>query len=614
MTNKTFDISASISKDALAENISNKWMEWLNGRADWEDRYKRSLQYLYSVTTDTIYGQASNPWMSNVHIPKLTQLRDTLITYYLESLFSLQDYYEFEGFTQDSDVLKNRVLIRNLLRTILNDGGFKQHIQKAIEDYVDAGNAFGMPYWETEIVIEEDGTKSLHWEGVKAMRINPLDIVFDPLAKDFKSTPKIIRTVLSVGELAEAVNADPVKKKAFDRAMKQRQDIVAAMTNGDTIINDELNIAGFTSWSSYMSSDSVELLTFYGSLYDASSNKLHSNTKITIMDRSVILEEIPMENIGGYDYIRHVGWRDRKDILWGMSPLENCLGMQARIDFLENKRSDCYDFTVNPIKKIKGNVDMPDAIPPGSEINMDIDCDVTYLAPDTSILTADNLISMYEAKMEEFMGSPREVLGFRTPGEKTMFEVSQMMTAATRIFQRQIRKFELEYFEPLINNMLALYLKRKAGQTITLRHWDSENEYYAFQELHIDDIKALGRVVVTGSINYQDKAQVAQALQMLGQNPLFMDGAVLNNFSTTELGHIFMFVSGLDKFPNLFQKNKRLFEITDQQKLVESLSQQVDQAKAEGLAEANEAANVATAQEQVMQARLAQEGAASATN
>lgn len=586
MPTKTFDINHDIETDSLAENISNKWKTWLDARAPWEERYRKVLQYLYSTTTDTIYGQASNPWSSNVHIPKLTQLRDVLITYELESLFSLQEYYTFEGFTKDANTIKNRALIRDLLRDMLEKGDLRKITESLVADYIDAGNCFTMPVWVSDYIDDPKGFKKLYWEGAKALRINPLDIVFDPTAGDFKDSPKIIRTVMSLGELALAAEKDPVMKKGFDKAMKIRQDIMTAMTNGDTIKGDEISIAGFGNWSAYVSSDVVELLTFYGTIYDVVKNELHKNVKIVIMDRRVILTEEDLEPLCGYNFIFKGGYRDRKDILWSMSPLENLLGMQARIDFLENKRSDCYDATVNPVKLIRGNVDMPDSVGPGDEIRMDADCDVRYLAPDTSILTADTLIDRYEIKMEEFVGSPKEVLGLRTPGEKTMFEVNQLMTAATRIFQRQIRKFELDVFEPLINALFQLYLRKKAGQTIQLKVWDSDSEVYRFQEVQVDTINNLGRVKVIGSTTYQDRAQIAQALQMLGQNPLFLDEVVRNNFSPATLGQIFSFVSGLDRFPELFKKDQRLFEITEQQKLVEQLSQQIDQVKAKGLAEA----------------------------
>ena len=593
MPTKTFDINHDIETDSLAENISNKWLTWVNARAPWEERYRKVLQYLYSTTTDTIYGQASNPWCSNVHIPKLTQLRDVLITYELESLFSLSDYYSFEGFTQDANTLKNRNAIKNLLKNMLDEGGFRETIEKLVDDYIDAGNCFVMPIWESQQVSDNTGFKSLFWEGAKAIRINPLDITFDPTASDFKDSPKIIRTVMSLGELAVQAEKDPIMKKGFDKAMKIRRDIMTAMTNGDTIKGDEITIAGFGNWSAYVSSDVVELLTFYGTVYDVVKKELHQNKKIVIMDRRVLLTEEDMDDLNGYNFIFKGGYRDRKDILWAMSALENLLGMQARIDFLENKRSDCYDATVNPVKLIKGNVDMPDALGPGDEIRTDIDSDVRYLAPDTSILTADTLIDRYEIKMEEFVGSPKEVLGFRTPGEKTMYEVEQLMTAATRLFQRQIRKFEREVLEPIINALLQLYLKRKAGQKITLKLWDAQQETYRFEEVNVDDIVGLGRIVVFGTEVAQDKAKVAQALQALGQNPLFLDEVVRNNFSSVELGKVFSYVTGLDRFDALFKKNVRLYEITDQKKLIEQLSQQIDEVKAESLAEAQDSQDAA---------------------
>lgn len=604
MPTKTFDINHDIETDSLAENISNKWLTWVNARAPWEERYRKVLQYLYSTTTDTIYGQASNPWCSNVHIPKLTQLRDVLITYELESLFSLSDYFTFEGFTQDSNKILNRSIIKNLLKNMLDEGGFRETIEKLVDDYIDAGNCFVMPIWESQQVSDANGIKSLFWEGAKAVRINPLDITFDPTACDFKDSPKIIRTVMSLGELAVQAEKDPIMKKGFDKAMKIRRDIMTAMTNGDTIKGDEITIAGFGNWSAYVSSDVVELLTFYGTVYDVVKKELHQNKKIVIMDRRVLLTEEDMDDLNGYNFIFKGGYRDRKDILWAMSPLENLLGMQARIDFLENKRSDCYDATVNPVKLIKGNVDMPDALGPGDEIRTDIDCDVRYLAPDTSILTADTLMDRYEIKMEEFVGSPKEVLGFRTPGEKTMYEVEQLMTAATRLFQRQIRKFEREVLEPILNGLLKLFLKRKAGQTIKLKYWDAEKEYYAFKDITIDDIDATGRIVVFGTEVAQDKAKVSQALLSLGQNPLFMDEVVRNNFSPTELGKVFSYVSGLDRFNDLFKKDARLYEITEQQKKIEQLAQQVDQVKADSLAEAQNSADSQQIYNEMTQQRI----------
>ena len=104
--------------------------------------------------------------------------------------------------------------------------------------------------------------------------------------------------------------------------------------------------------------------------------------------------------------------------------------MQYRIDLLENKRADVYDYISNPILKTKGDVSVPERLGPGSEINCDINADASFMSPDATILTADTYINLYEQKMDLYAGAPREAIGFRTPGEKTAFEVQQIMNAA----------------------------------------------------------------------------------------------------------------------------------------------------------------------------------------
>ena len=149
-----------------------------------------------------------------------------------------------------------------------------------------------------------------------------------------------------------------------------------------------------------------------------------------------------------------------------------------------------------------------------------------------------------------------------------------------------------------------MYLKKKAGQVISLKTWNAEKGYYMFTEINANDINSLGRIVVFGTEVAQEKAQVAQALQALGQNPLFLDEVVRNNFSPEVLGKVFSYVTGLDKFSDLYSKDARLYEITAQQKLIEELSNQVDKVKADSLAEAQNAADSEAIYNQMTQERI----------
>jgi len=47
-------------------------------------------------------------------------------------------------------------------------------------------------------------------------------------------------------------------------------------------------------------------------------------------------------------------------------------------------------------------------------------------------------------------------MGFRSPGEKTKYEVQRLENASARIFQNKINQFEEQIVEPLLNAMLEL--------------------------------------------------------------------------------------------------------------------------------------------------------------
>jgi len=116
-----------------------------------------------------------------------------------------------------------------------------------------------------------------------------------------------------------------------------------------------------------------------------------------------------------------------------MGPLDNLVGMQYRIDHLENMKADIWDLTRYPIFKIKGYVEDFDWSP-GERIICGDDGDVDLVSPDVQVLNFNTEISILEAKMEEMAGAPKEAMGFRTPGEKTKYEVQRIENAASRIF------------------------------------------------------------------------------------------------------------------------------------------------------------------------------------
>ena len=582
----TLEIKKLQEPDGLATAISNKYVAWESSRDRWYRNAQETLENLYATSTHDIRNQ-SHEWDNSTHIPKLTQIRDMLITYYLDAMFSLPDYIEWEAYDQDSDTYETKNNLKALAKQMVHDSQFEPTIRQIVEDYVDYGNAFA-----TAVPYRQTLNNSILYDGPKAVRINPMDIFFDPLATSFEQSPKIIRTVMTLGELMQSAEQftqdENVFKKALNKAVKKRRTIYDSISANQksVIVDDICHIAGFDSWSTYYASDTVELLTFYGDLYDIENNKLYKNSRIIVMDRAHVLLNEPITDYGFGCNIFKAGWRDRKDNLWSMSPLDNIKGMQFMIDFLENKRADIFNYISNPMFKVKGDAEMPEDFYPGCTIGLDNDSDIQSLAPDASALQADLYIDRYLTMMEEMAGTPREAMGFRTPGEKTAFEVSQLNTASSRLFNDKTRKFEEELLEPLITLMLRIYLSDKS-KVAKIRK-TTPNGATIFEDVSIESISSEGRFVAVGSNTYTEKARMAQTIQQLYNTGITSDPLVFNNFDPNIIANAITYCTGLDKFKGILKPNARSDAELQMAKTQEYNKQMLEETQVQGLIRAQQ--------------------------
>ena len=582
----TLEIKILQEPDSLATAISNKFVAWENSRDKWYRNAQETLENLYATSTQEIKNQ-SHEWDNSTHIPKLTQIRDMLITYYLDAMFSLPDYIEWEAYDQNSSDAKTKNTLKSLAKQMIHDSQFEPTIRQIVEDYVDYGNAFA-----TAIPYRQTLQNSIIYEGPKAVRINPMDIFFDPLATTFEQAPKIIRTVMTLGELMQSAEQftqdENVFKKALNKAMKKRKQIfdTIAANRKDVIVDDMCNIAGTGSWSSYYMSDTVELLTFYGDLYDIENNKLYKNSRIIVMDRSHVLLNEPITDYGFGCNIFKAGWRDRKDNLWSMSPLDNIKGMQFMIDFLENKRADVFNLISNPIIVTKGDVEMPEYIFPGCHVGVDVDGDIQFIRPDATALQADLYVDRYLTLMEEMAGTPREAMGFRTPGEKTAFEISQLNTASSRLFNEKVRKFEKEVLEPLLTLMIRIYMSDES-RVVKLKTY-TEMGSPMYEDVYLSDLKALGRFVAMGSNTYTEKAKIAQTLMQLSNTTLYQDPLVSNWINPEVTAKALIYSTGLDKFDGIIQPNARVSAELEMRSVAENAQQVLEEQQVRGIANAQQ--------------------------
>jgi len=211
--------------------------------------------------------------------------------------------------------------------------------------------------------------------------------------------------------------------------------------------------------------------------------------------------------------------------------------MQYRIDHIENLKADVFDLITFPPLKIKGNVDDFDWRP-FERIYVGDDGDVEMLAPPFQVLQANLEIQNLEDKMEEMAGAPKEAMGFRTPGEKTKYEVQRLENASARIFQSKIAQFEEYFEEPVINAKLELG-RRLMPPTQTIGIFDDEYKARIFLDLTANDITGAGRIRPIAARHFAERAEKVQNINAFFQSALGQDEEMKMHFSTVKLAEMF---------------------------------------------------------------------------
>ncbi len=564
MAGTTIDLQTMIDPHSLAVDIADRWTKWNNARRPKIEEWKELRNYIYATDTRTT-SNSKLPWTNSTTTPKLTQIADNLHANYFAALFPQKRFFRFEAHDEDSDVKAKRDVIQSYMENKIRQSDFENTVSKLINDYIQYGNCFATVEFARDYTEYEDGELSVNYVGPKLVRISPFDICFNPVASSFGDSPKIVRSVLTTGELSRQIEEtvdNAYLKQIFDRMLTNRASVNGY--GGSDVDVDKAHAFtadGFTNLNEYYESDYVELMTFYGDIYDNDTNTFHKNRVITIVDRAYVILNEQNPNWLGKSSVFHAGWRDRPDNLYSMGPLDNLVGMQYRIDHLENLKADVFDQIAYPIIKIRGDVEDFD-FEPAARIYMGEEGDVGYLAPDPTALNADFQIQNLENKMEMMAGAPREAMGIRSAGEKTAFEVQQLMTAAGRIFQHKTANFERVFLEPILNAMLEA-ARRNMDIADTVRVLNEDTGLFFFQQITKEDIMANGKIVPIGARHFAERAQRVQNMTQLYQLKL-ADPSVAVHFSGKEFARILAEELGE---PALFGDNILVSEQLDSERI-----------------------------------------------
>lgn len=571
MSTDSLSVLHALTPETIADEVITTWARYANARASWESEMieLRNFQFATSTKTTEVNG---NDYDNSTTIPKLSQIAMNLKANYSAHLFGNPDWVQFEAFNMEAAGKDAKRLVQAYARTKMARKDYENVLDSCLDDWLYTGVCFAQQRYITERGEDASGQETMLYQGSVLERIAPSDIVFDVTATSFAKATKIIRKVYNMGDIAALVDEGT---KGFTKELLEdiRNTRMLLKSSGNVQApegtnwkSEVLTKDGFGDMVSYVSGDTVEVHEFYGNMYSMETGEFLKNHKIVVADRRKVIERTPVTTSNGSQLIYYATWEKRPDNLMGMSPLARLVGMQYKLDKLENMRADIFDRIAHPTTLEKGEVEFFGVRGQvGGRYVTDETGDVKFLVPDTTILNADFQINNTMLIMEEMAGSPRNATGFRTPGEKTKFEVQVLDNGGNRIFREKTKSFERSFIEDIINDVVMLG-RDNIGEADMVTTQGTEFDIQEFLSVRKSDLVISGKLRARGSSLFAEKANALQNLTTLLNNPNLL-GLISQHTSRIALAKAIEELADLKVF-NIFLPNIGVQEDQDTAKLL----------------------------------------------
>ena len=563
MNKKALEVQSWLSPHQQAVKIADYWSSWNNLRERQRERWREIDSYIHATSTQDLMEQSA--WDHTTHIPIVAEIYEDLVAIMNDTVIPHEDWLGWRPYDRSANSTQKRTAVLSYIKNRHELNGFNSTINHLLSDFVRYGNSFVL----TVPQVNADG-----YVGPKPLRISPYDIVFNPTATDFENSPKIIRQIMDLGQFKMFCEeqGDVIDKEVMQRVLDRRGGY-AGVDSAELDKNTQYLPDGFGSVSSYFfESGMIELLWFYGDIYDQTSQELHRGRKIVVVDRTSILLDVEE-----HARIRHARYRPRPDNLWAQGALDNIVGMNYQVNHRENSKSDAIDRFIHPDRLFVGDVE---------EIWDETTGQYKYLAPengmvrdlspDSSVLAFNSEIDMLTLRARSAARLPLQLAGFRTPGEKTAFEVQSLNEGAFRGFINKAEQFEIELLEPMVRDEIEV---GRDNLTSALQVATSDEEgFVTMMTITEEDLKSNGVLVPYGARRFKRELQQMNMLYQLSNSQLGQYiGQHINTFNLAKvverLGGFEQFVF-IDKFAAIEeQREAQQLQATAEEMTLQDLQQ-----------------------------------------
>ena len=552
------------NKAALAGDIAGYWEEWNSSRETAMALWSEIDNYL--LATDTSMLEGGENFDHKTHIPIASELHEDLLAIVYSTMFPHEDWLGWKGFEINAITKQLRSKVKSYIKQCHALSGFNIQMRKVIDDLVRYGNCFAQAYYKNDTVDTEEGYLS-GYSGPAVKRISPFDIVFNPTATDFEKTPKIIRSLVSVGELLEFL--ENISDEDQMITSEETQSLLQRRTGGfrdraERYKDKQFIPQGFGSLDEYYSSGYVELLWFYGDILDEVETKVYKKRCIVVVDKDTIIldkEEIKPSVFKG-------GWTARPDNLWSQGPLDKVIGINYMINHRENGKNDAIDKFIYPDRSYVGDVEeIYDEVTGHTKYIMPEGGSVSDIRPDSTVLTFDNQIMMHRDLARTSARLPQQLAGFRTAGEKTATEVQSLNDGAFRGFINKVAQVEEDLLEPLVQAEMRI-AKDNFSSIIKVLEEDEEGILLT-TSITEEDLSANGKLLPVGSRRFSRQLQQLQGLTQLTNTNIAQ--MVAPHINTYNLAKTVEGLYGFDQyaFINKFASIDENLEMQEKQMMAE---------------------------------------------
>lgn len=556
-------MSSSITLDhfkdgsPMARDIADKYSLWKSHRKQVEDRWVENKKYIYGTSTIET-GDNNLPYRNKTVTPKICQLFEQLYSLTYNIKFANTSWVKYVSSDRTEAAKAKKDVMNAFLQKMLDDSGFYQTALQLDIDLYLYGNSFA------KVVFERDFSNNLfsqeeiavNYSGAKIERISPFDIVFNPLAKSFAETPKIIRRVVDMATFQKTIQNQPdlYDMEQVNKMMDARGRFFK-YDDKDRAKANSFVVDGFGTLQDYYEDGSVELLEFYGDIYDIHTNEVHSNVTMVIADKNFVVMNHKNDANLGEGIIFHNTDRTVPDNLWAQSKLSNLMGLQFLVNKITNGIADAIDFIISPPQMIEGDVD--DYVwRPGAKVYVN-EGKITTFPVDSKFLGVDFKTDKIMNQMEMFAGLPSQAMGFKTKGEKTLGEVQMLESSALRQFSVNVKNQERKFWQPLVNCMFV-QCKNNMVNTEVIKMVGEEG-VEIFKTITSRDLDGNGIFKPVGTDRFDKILKLQSDLITISNSAIAQMPTVQAHFSGNKIAEMLGEITGLEEY-DVIKMNANLEE------------------------------------------------------